>query len=89
MNRVGAWVVGARALLKALLSALLEPRNLLLAYEETGDAFARLALLEEMKSMPLGAVWDYYCMVKEVPVSTEVIVAVEHYDREIRQARGG
>jgi len=61
INRVGAWVTGIRATQKALLLALLEPVELLKGYEEEGDYFRRLALLEEMKSMPWGAVWDGYC----------------------------
>ena len=73
MNRVGAWVIGARATLKALLFALLEPRDKLLAYEEGGDYFARLALLEELKTLPFGEVWDFYCMRKGVPIGQEYI----------------
>ncbi len=61
INRVAAWVVGTRALLKAILIALLEPIRLLRRYEAEGDLTARLALLEEAKALPWGAIWDYYC----------------------------
>ena len=59
INRIGAWAIGARSVLKALLIALLEPHEKLLEYEQRGDYFARLALLEEMKLMTYGDVWNY------------------------------
>src|SRR5207248_5136333 len=68
INRVAAWVIGTRAMLKALLIALLEPVDLLRHYESTGDYTRRLALLEETKSLPAGAVWDYYCQQQTVPI---------------------
>src|SRR5437588_363587 len=61
INRVAAWVIGTRCMLKALLIALLEPVALLRDRETAGDFTGRLALLEELKAMPFGAVWDYYC----------------------------
>lgn len=61
INRIGAWVTGVRATQKALLIALLEPVEKLKQIEETGDYFKRLAMLEEMKSMPWGVVWDHLC----------------------------
>jgi L-rhamnose isomerase len=87
MNRIGAYVIGSRALLKALLFALLEP-DVLREYEERGDFFARLALLEELKTMPVGAVWDYFCMTGNVPVGTAYIDEVERYEREVLRRRG-
>ena len=61
-------LIGARNTLRALLVALLEPRELLKNYEIEGDFSSRLALQEELKSMPFSAVWDYYCENKNVPV---------------------
>jgi L-rhamnose isomerase len=61
INRVAAWVIGTRAMLKALLIALLEPTDLLLRLETHRDNTSRLALLEEIKTLPIGAVWDHYC----------------------------
>ena len=61
INRVAAWVIGTRNMIKALLKALLEPVATLRALEADGDYTSRLALLEEQKTMPFGAVWDYYC----------------------------
>jgi L-rhamnose isomerase len=83
MNRVGALVIGARAALKSLLFALLEPQGILKRYEEEGDFFARMALLEELKSMPFGAVWDHYCLSGDVPVDREVIEAVHRHAKQV------
>jgi L-rhamnose isomerase len=87
MNRIGAWAIGARSALKGLLLALLEPRQRLLDYEEAGDAFARLALLEELKALPFGAVWDHYCASLQVPLDRELIAAVHAYEREVTAKR--
>src|SRR5690606_14474157 len=62
INRVAAWVIGTRNALRAMLLALLEPIQELQQLEQAGDYTARLALLEALKSMPFGAVWDYYCL---------------------------
>ncbi len=67
INRVAAWVIGARSMLKALLLAFLEPTETLRRLEAEGDTTARLALLEEQKSLPFGAVWDHYCRLHGVP----------------------
>ncbi len=80
INRIGAYVVGTRAAQKALLFALLEPRVLLRGYEEEGRLFERLALLEEMKSMPFGDVWNYYCISRNVPPGTGYFEAVGKYE---------
>ena len=87
LNRVGAYVIGARAMLQALLYALLEPRQRLVACEEAGDYFGRLALLEEMKAMPFGAVWDEYCRRQGVPAGTAWIEDVQRYGREVLSQR--
>ncbi len=87
LNRVGAWVVGARAVLKAVLSALLEPRERLLEAENRGDYFSRLALLEELKTMPLGAVWDHFCLMMDVPPGQEYIKEIIKYDTDISRKR--
>jgi L-rhamnose isomerase len=83
LNRIGAWVLGTRATLKALLFALLEPFDKLKPAEEKGNYFARLALLDEMKTMPFGAVWDYYCLKNNVPVEQGLIQAVHKYEKEV------
>ena len=82
INRVGAYVTGTRAAQKAFLLALLEPYNQLLELEESGRLFERLALLEELKTKPFGAVWDYYCQCEGVPAGEEYITEVLRYERE-------
>ena len=87
INRVAAWVVGTRALLKALLIALLEPTRMLRRHEEEGDLTARLALLEEAKGLPWGAVWDAYCLRAGVPVGREWVDAVRRYEVDVQAGR--
>ncbi len=80
LNRIGAYVTGTRAMQKALLIALLEPRDKLLKYEESGKYFERMALMEELKTKPFGAVWDYYCLKEGVPVAEDYIYEVQQYE---------
>jgi L-rhamnose isomerase len=88
INRVAAWVVGTRCLLKALLIALLEPTQALRDLEAAGDYTGRLALLEEAKTLPFGAVWDYYCQTQNVPAGPAWLDAVRAYEREVLARRG-
>jgi len=88
LNRVGAWVIGARATLKAMLLALLEPIRMLIEAEESGDTFRRLAALEELKSLPWGAVWDYHCVRNNVPPGWEWRRAVREYEEAVLRGRG-
>jgi len=81
INRVAAWVIGTRNMIKALLCAHLEPTSELAALERQQDYTGRLALLEELKTMPFGAVWDYYCLIEEAPVGAAWIEAVREYER--------
>ena len=87
INRVAAWVIGTRNALRALLIALLEPRHLLRQYEDNGDFTGRLALLEESKGLPIGAVWDYYCLSQDVPVGITFMDEIRRYEREILSKR--
>ena len=87
INRIAAWVIGARSSLKALLLALLEPAALLRNAEATGDYASRLALLEEAKSLPFGAVWDEYCKRNNVPVGTAWLDEVKRYEQTVLAAR--
>lgn len=88
INRVAAWVIGVRAMIKALLAALLEPTPLLRQCEVDGDFTGRLALVEEVKTLPLGAVWDYYCLKEGVPVGREWLGEVRKYESEVLSRRG-
>ncbi len=87
INRVAAWVIGTRCMIKALLLALLEPIDRLRACEEIGDFTARLALLEETKTLPFGAVWDYYCLKMGVPVGETWLKDIAQYQREVLSKR--
>lgn len=83
INRVAAWVIGTRNMQKALLRAMLEPTNDLAEIEVEGDYTSRLALLEEYKSYPFGAVWDYFCEKNGVAVGTQWLKEVKEYEQEV------
>ena len=87
INRIGAYVIGSRAAQKCMLRALLEPTEKLREYEETDRGFQRLALLEELKSMPWGAVWDEFCLRNNVPVGETYIPEIEKYEAEVTSKR--
>jgi L-rhamnose isomerase len=87
INRVAAWVIGTRSMLKALLLALLEPTDLLKQLEIQGDKTSRLALLEEGKSLPFGAVWDHYCQRQGVPFGRDWLAAVKAYESSVLSCR--
>jgi L-rhamnose isomerase len=82
INRVAAWTIGSRNTLRALLMALLEPQDLLRKYELEGDFSSRLALQEELKSMPFSAVWDAYCLRKNVPVGMDFMKVIKDYEKK-------
>jgi len=87
INRIAAWVIGTRSLLKALLLALLEPVEQLQGFEAEGDFTRRLAMLEELKTMPFGAVWDYYCLQADVPVGRAWLDEVRKYETDVLSLR--
>ena len=82
INRVAAWVIGTRNALRALLLALLEPIDHLRSLEVAGDYTARLALLEELKGLPFGAVWDYHCLQAGVPVGVAYMDDIKAYETQ-------
>ena len=87
INRIGAYVIGTRSTQKCVLSALLEPLEKLRAYEDADMGFERLALLEEAKTMPFGAVFDYFNLINGVPVGTEFIGAIQQYEKDVTSKR--
>ena len=87
INRVAAWVVGTRCLIKALLLALVEPTDHLRDLESAGDLTSRLALFEELKTYPAGAVWDYYCLQSGVPVGPFWLDGVKRYEKDVLSRR--
>lgn len=87
INRVAAWTIGTRNAIRALLMALLEPRDLLQSYEDEGNYTARLALLEELKGLPFGAIWDYYCLQQNVPVGFSFMDDIKSYEDAVLSER--
>lgn len=87
INRLTAWVTGARAALKAMMIALLEPTDTLLEAENEGDFGNRLALMEEMKSLPFGAVWDKFCLDMKVPVGADWLRDIKDYEENVLTKR--
>jgi len=87
INRVAAWIIGARCMLKALLSALLEPTDKLRQMEASGDFTSRLAMLEELKTLPFGTVWDYYCLKADVPIGPAWLQTVKDYEAKVLSQR--
>ena len=82
INRVAAWTIGARNVLRALLIAMLEPVEELRNLEIAADYTARMALLEDLKGLPFGVVWDYYCYRQGVPVGMRIIEPIREYEEK-------
>jgi len=87
LNRIGAYVVGTRAAQKAILLALLNPTDEIRAYEENQKNFEKLAKLEEAKSKPFGAIWDYFCLKNNVPAGDAYISIIQQYEKEVLSKR--
>jgi L-rhamnose isomerase len=87
LNRIGAWVTGARAVLKGLLQALLQPHERLKSYEEEGNFYGRLGLAEQLKSMPFGAVWDMYCLRSGTVPEERLLEEVFRYEADVLSKR--
>ncbi len=87
INRVAAWVIGARNMQKALLNALLIPHAMLAEYQDKADYTKMIALQEEFKTFPIGDVWDEYCKRAGVPVGMEWIDEVDKYETEVLSKR--
>jgi L-rhamnose isomerase len=87
INRIAAWVIGVRNARKALLSAALAPAAAIREAEYKGDLTVRFALQEERKTLPVGAVWDYYCLSRGVPVGSQWISDVRRYEKDVLSKR--
>jgi L-rhamnose isomerase len=87
INRIGAYVVGTRAAQKAFLIAMLEPTKTMVELEEAGKNFERLAMLEELKTKPFSAVWDYYCLTQGVSVGADYIAEIQQYEKDVLSKR--
>jgi L-rhamnose isomerase len=89
INRIAAWVIGMRNTKKAILYSMLEPVEILRRYETEGDLGMRLALIEESKTLPFGAVWNMYCVKKGVPAGTDWMDVVKRYEQDVLSKREG
>ena len=87
INRIAAWVIGTRAMQKALLYAALEPSAQLAQLEANFDYTSRLAMMEELKTLPFAAVWDMYCEMQGVPVRANWLRDVKNYEAEVLSKR--
>ncbi len=87
INRIGAYAIGIRSTQKAFMQALLEPIATLREYEMNGQYFERLALLEEAKSLPWNAIWDYFCLKNNIAVGEDYITEIQQYEKEVTSKR--
>ncbi len=87
INRIAAWVIGTRSMLKSLLSAFLEPAAVLVQTELKFDYTQRLALMETLKTLPFGAIWDFYCLKNNVPQETEWLREIKNYELSVLKHR--
>ena len=88
INRVAAWTIGTRNMIKSLLYALLVPNDHLKQLQDDGNFTERLALMEELKTYPFGAIWDYYCEQMGVPVKETWLEEVKNYEETVQSKRG-
>lgn len=87
INRIACWAIGMRNARKALLNACLADYKTMQTAETEGDYTKRLAMLEERKSMPAGAVWDYYCLQNNIPVGMDWYKQVKQYEADVLSKR--
>jgi len=87
INRIGAWVTGIRSMRKALLWALLQPMDLLMEYEESGNGWAAMALSEEQAILPFCDVWDEYCRRTGSALEGDLIDLVTEYEEQVLRER--
>ena len=87
INRVAAWAIGSRNFQKALLAALLEPHAELRQLQDEGNFTKRLALLEEVKTLPFADVWAEYCRRAGVPAGFTWFDEVERYEQDVTSKR--
>jgi len=87
LNRIGAWVIGARAVFKGLLQGFLTPWDRLAGADAAGNGLARLAIRENIRTLPLGAVWDEFCLRSNVPPGSDFLGAIERYENDVLRRR--
>ena len=87
INRIAAWVIGTRNMIRALCMAMLEPYAQYKKLEREGDYTSRLALMEAAQTLPFGSVWDYYCHKHGVPVGAAWLAEVKRYENDVLSVR--
>ena len=87
INRIAAMAIGARNMQKALLIALLEPTDLLKKEEDSFDFSARMARMEEIKTLPWGSVWNYYCESQNIADDFAIMQQIKTYEKEVLLSR--
>ena len=87
INRISAWVVGMRNMQKALLNALLLPNEHLKELQDKMQFTELMMQQEELKTYPMGDVWDYYCEISGVPVKEDWFAEVQKYEKEVLSKR--
>jgi len=87
INRIAAYIIGLRATRKAILYSLLDPSARLVKEERKGNNASRLGLMEEMKTMPFGAVWDQLCLGRDVPLGADWLDEVGRYEEDVLSKR--
>jgi L-rhamnose isomerase len=88
INRIGAYVIGARATRQAILIGLLDPAARLRGAEDAGRLHERLALMEQAKALPWGAVWDELCERDGVPAGADWLREVARHEKTVLSKRG-
>ena len=83
INRIAAWVIGMRSMLKALLYALLTPNEKFASLQKEGRMTEVMMMQEELKFYPFADVWDYFCEQKKVPVQNEWFREIQKYESEV------
>ncbi len=87
INRIAAWVIGVRSVQKALLNALLTPQATLAELQRQRRFTELMALQEQLKMAPLGAVWDVFCQRQGVPGESEWLKEVQDYECRVLTKR--
>ncbi|MBR7116208.1 MAG: L-rhamnose isomerase [Clostridia bacterium] len=81
INRISAWVTGVRSLEKALLYALLQPEEKMKKLQSEGNFTEIMYLSEEMKTAPIGDVWQEY--LKREGIAPDYLEIIKKYESEV------
>jgi len=88
INRIAAWVIGSRGVQKGLLYALLMPHDKLKAAQDAGNHTEQLVIMEDIKTLPFGAVWAEYCKKQNAPLDGQWMETVREYEQNVLLKRG-